>query len=269
MPTCRLSVCLPWLICVCCATAGCVSQQTKTDGSFVTGGPGQYGQPAAVTSTAQAPPKATKKDDDFTPSPRLKLALAQFQEQRGYRDEARKSYQDVLAADAKSVDAVIGLARLDQLAGRTADAEAGFQKAIHMDPRSGRALDALGQFYADQKRWNEAVPLLQRALEAAPEDKSVRFHYAIALGKSGQIDQAAPHLVDAVGPAAAHYNIGLILRERGDLAASKEQFVAAVLENPRLEQAQYWLNEVGREMEQSPEMGSIEQPAVTNRGPRR
>jgi len=267
MPVCRLSASVGSLICLCCVTTGCVSQQTKTDGSFVTGGPGQYGQPAV--SSTQAPPKATKKDPDFTPSPRLKLAVAQFQEQRGYRDEARKSYQEVLAADAKSIDAVIGMARLDQVAGRTADAEAGFQRAVHMDPRSGRSLDALGQYYADQKRWNEAVPLLQRALEATPEDKLIRFHYAIAIAKSGQIDQALPHLVEAVGPAAAHYNIGLILHERGDLAASKAQFVAAVLENPRLEQAQYWLNEVGREMEQATGTAPIEQTAVTNRGPRR
>ncbi len=267
MPACRLSVSLASLIGLCCIAPGCVTQQTKTEGSFVTGGPGQYGQPAV--SSTQPPPKATKKDADYTPSPRLKLAVAQFQEQRGYRDEARKTYQEVLAADTKSIDAVIGLARLDQVAGRTADAEAGFQRAVRMDPRSGRALDGLGQFYADQKRWNDAVPLLQRALETAPEDKSIRFHYAIALAKAGQIEQALPHLVESVGPAAAHYNIGLVLHERGDLLASKEQFVAAVLENPRLEQAQYWLNEVGREMEQTSATAPIEQAAVTNRGPRR
>src|SRR4029077_15488810 len=113
----------------------------------------------------------------------------------------------VRPSDTKSVDAVIGLARLDQLGGRTAEAEAGFQKAIRMEPRSGRTQDALGQFYVDQKRWDEAVATLQSAMAAAPEVKDYRFHYAIALAKSGQIEQAVPHLVDTVGPAAAHYNI--------------------------------------------------------------
>jgi Tfp pilus assembly protein PilF len=264
MPVRRLHVFLPLI--TMCVTAGCVSQQ-KTDGSFVTGGPGQYGQPAP--STNSAPPKITKSDSDYTPSPRMKLALAQYLEQRGFRDEARKSYQDVLTADAKSIEAVIGLARLDQVAGRMADAEAGFQKAIRMDPRSGRALDALGQYYAEQKRWSDAMPLLQRAVEAAPEDKTIRFHYAIAVAKSGQMEQAFPLLVEAVGPAAAHYNFGLILHDRGELAASKEEFVAAILENPRLEQAQYWLNEVSRKMDQVSTTGATENPAVTDRGPRR
>src|SRR5207253_3830246 len=143
----------------------------------------------------------------------------QFQEQRGYRDEARASYEQVLAADANSIDAIISLARLDHMGGRTAEAEAGFQKAVKIDPRPGRALDALGQFYADQKRWSEAVATLERAMAAAPQDKAFRFHYAIALAKSGQIAKAIPHLVDAVGSAAAHYNLGLILHDRGELAA--------------------------------------------------
>jgi tetratricopeptide (TPR) repeat protein len=265
MSACRLPISLS-LVCLCGVTLGCVTQQTKTDGSFVTGGPGKYGQAAANT---QAPLETTNTDVNFKPSNRLILAGAQYQEARGNRDEARLAYQQVLAADAKSVEAVVGLARLDQIAGRTADAEAGFQKALHMDPKSGHALDAFGQFYADQKRWNDALPLLQRAMDATPQDKVIRFHYAIVLAKSGQIKQAFPMLADSVGPAAAHYNIGLVLREQGDLAASRDAFVAAIVENPRLEQAQYWLNEVNRQMDESLASGRVENRTVTDRGPQR
>jgi tetratricopeptide (TPR) repeat protein len=275
MPACRLPVRLPLILCLCGFALGCVTEQAKKDGSFVTGGPGQYGQPAPGAVVATSATKTNNTDSNYTPSPRLQLALAQFQEQRGFTVEARKSYEQVLAADAKSTEAIIGLARLDQVAGRTADAEAGFQKAIQMDPRSGHALDALGQFYAEQKRWNEALPLLQRAQAAAPADKTIRFHHAITLARVGQIDQAVPLLVESVGPAAAHYNIGLILHERGDLAGSEEQFLAAILDNPRLEQAQYWLNQVRREQEQvqhasvSQAGGTTEQSAVRDGEPRR
>jgi Flp pilus assembly protein TadD len=250
MPACRLPVRLPLYLCLCGFALGCVTEQTKKDGSFVTGGPGQYGQPAPGTPAAASATKAKNTDTNYKPSPKLQLALAQFQEQRGFTVEARKSYEQVLAADGRATEAIVGLARLDQVAGRTADAEAGFQKAIQMDPQSGYALDALGQFYAEQKRWNEALPLLQRAQAAAPSDKTIRFHHAITLARVGKIDQAVPILIEAVGPAAAHYNIGLILHERGDLAGSEEQFLAAIVENPRLEQAQYWLNQVHREQEQ-------------------
>ncbi len=249
MPARRLPVHLPLFLYLCGLAAGCVTEQTK-DGSFVTGGPGKYGQAAPGAAVAKPTSPAKNTDADYKPSPRLQLALAQYQEQRGYRDEARKSYEQVLAADSRSIEAVIGLARLDQVAGRNADAEAGFQKAIQMDPRSGLALDALGQFYTSQERWNDALPLFQRAQTAAPDDKSIRYHYAVALARMGRIDQAMPLLVESVGTAAAHYNIGLILHERGDLAGSEEQFVAAIMANPRLEQAQYWINQVRREQEQ-------------------
>jgi tetratricopeptide (TPR) repeat protein len=226
------------------------TQETTTDGSFKTGGSGKYGQPAPASPPIEVAAKPRlKKKTDATPAPKSQLKYAILKERLGDHDEARRSYEKVLASDARSVDAIIGLARLDQLAGRTADAEAGLQKAIRIEPRSGRTLDALGQFYVGQKRWDEAVAALQSATAAAPEEKEFRFHYAIALAKSGQIEQAVPHLIDTVGSAAAHYNIGLVLHERGELAASEEHFAAALLENPRLQQAQYWLTEVQHERE--------------------
>jgi tetratricopeptide (TPR) repeat protein len=268
MPACRSIIQSTCFFCACFAALGCVTEQTR-EGSFVTGGPGQYGQPApGVPSVVNAKPG----DKTYKPPSKLQLAVANFQETRGWYDEARKSYEQVLAGDAKSVDAVIGLARLDQVAGRAAEAEAGFKKAVQMDGSSGKSLDALGQFYLEQKRLSEAVATLQRAL-ASPADedtaKLVRFHYGIALARTGQLDQATPHLVQAVGSAAAHYNIGLILHERGELAASEEEFGAAILENPRLKPAQHWFNVVRREREQIQAAGHIEQTAVTDRGPRR
>ncbi len=275
MPARSVAVRLSWLICL-CGAAGCVTtQETTSGGTFKTGGSGQFGEPAPGYSAVPAPRSGRKQQAEPISAPKSQLAYANYQEQHGDRDEARRSYEKVLAADAKSVDAVIGLARLDQLAGRTAEAEAGFQKAIRMEPRSGRTLDALGQFYVEQKRFDEAIATLQGATAAAPESKDYRFHYAIALAKSGQIDLAMPHLVDSVGSPAAHYNIGLILHDRGDLAASEDQFAQAILENPRMTQAQYWLTEVQREREVALTSGNKTSPApsagaiVAQRSPRR
>jgi hypothetical protein len=249
MPASRFSLKLSCLVCLCGFATGCVTtQETTSGGTFKSGGSGQYGEPAPGSAQAAAKPRFKKKVDT-TPTPKSQLAYATLMERQGDRDEARRSYEKVLATDARSVDAIIGLARLDQLAGRTAEAEAGFQKAIRMEPRSGRPLDALGQFYVEQKRYPEAVATLQSATSAAPDEKEFRFHYAIALAKSGQIEQAIPQLIDTVGSAAAHYNIGMVLHDRGDLAGSEEQFTAAILENPRLQQAQYWLTEVQHERE--------------------
>jgi hypothetical protein len=76
--------------------------------------------------------------------------------------------------------------------------------------------------------------------------------------------------VSAVGEAAAHYNLGIILHEQGDLLASEQAFEAALLQNPHLDQAQKWLKDVRREQTEQPHMARgtanpSRQPAVVQR----
>jgi Tfp pilus assembly protein PilF len=262
--------------------AGCVTTTRDQSGSFTSGGSGTYGGPPpgtdlpAETTTSFAALFGGKKAD---PQKNAKLHLAYAaheetkgneagvrhasEEQRASYDAARKAYQHVLTLNDKSVevDAVIGLARLDEVAGRVGEAEQGFKKAARLESDSPRSLDALGQFYSAQSRWSDALPTLQRAVSASPDDKAIRYHYAIALAKSGQLEQAKPQLVQAVGSATAHYNIGILLHEQGDLVGSEEQFSAALLENPRLEPAQNWLKEVRRELNERTRLAQAGPPS--------
>uniref|UniRef100_UPI002628BB02 tetratricopeptide repeat protein n=1 Tax=uncultured Gimesia sp. TaxID=1678688 RepID=UPI002628BB02 len=76
-----------------------------------------------------------------------------------------------------------------------------------------------------------------------------RYQLGIAMASSGDYQGAMPHLIRAVGEAEAHYNIGYILRDRGQLQASEQQFLQAVLLKPEFNEAQYWLDEIRREKE--------------------
>lgn len=258
----HISTCVA-VLCLCFVGAGCVTTHETLQGSFIS--PSQNspdGAPKADVAADDAPgwfswPWSRKK----ALSARTHLAYAHWEESRAHqaaekkdREEqraaiaaARNSYEKVLMLDAKSVEAVIGLARLDQVAGHLPEAEQGFLKALRLDPTSGRSHDALGLFYADQKRWPEATQTLQKAMTANPEEMTYQFHYAIALANSGQLDAARPLLTDAVGVAAAHYNLGVILFEQGDRVRAEKEFLAAIMENPKLEQAQRWLTDLRRE----------------------
>lgn len=177
------------------------------------------------------------------------LKWARLKEEQGQAAEARQSYQFVLDEQPKSIDALLGLARLDQLAGRTVQAEQGFRKALQLKPNEPRALGAVGQFYASQKRWNEAVEMLQRAMIAAPEEKAYRYHLAVALARSGDIANAMPHFSKTVGDAQAHYNVGYILYEQGQLNAAKRQMMQAVVKKPDLLAAQQMLDTIRHDQE--------------------
>ncbi|QDT99200.1 tetratricopeptide repeat protein [Gimesia aquarii] len=207
----------------------------------------------SVASTDEAP--TSLKDKIFVAKQKLKdpdkfyITHGQLQEKMGDVKTARSSYEVALGQNPKSVEAVLGLARLDQVAGDKASAEKGFQKALEMAPKDPNVRASIGQFYAAEKKWDQAVALLNEAVQSAPADKNIRYQLGIAMASSGDYQGAMPHLIRAVGEAEAHYNIGYILRDRGQLQASEQQFLQAVLLKPEFNEAQYWLDEIRREKE--------------------
>jgi len=197
--------------------------------------------------TAQTKKLSWHNDNSVGNPNKVHLTYAKWQEESGNLDNARDSYNTVLGQDRRSTDAIIGLARIDQLSGRTAEAEQGYMKALKLKPNDPHVLDAVGQYYSSQKKWDEAVAMLNSAMMSAPAEKTIRYHLAVALARSGDVERALPHFSKTVGDAVAHYNVGLILHEDNQLAESERYLMQAVLMKPDLEDAQYWLDEVRRE----------------------
>jgi tetratricopeptide (TPR) repeat protein len=199
--------------------------------------------------------KRPDEDVEFTPelkdTSELSLAYARWMEEVGSLNDARRHYGDVLKDKPRNLDALLGIARVDQLSGRPQEAEQGFRKALRLAPESPDALHALGQFYASQERWPEAVDQLNKAMLAAPGEKAYRYHLAVAMVHVGDVNGAMPHFIRSVGDAEAHYNVGLILRDQGKLKDAEQQMLLAVTKKPDLHQAQYWLDELRREQESS------------------
>lgn len=177
-------------------------------------------------------------------SPRLYVEDARLAERSGNHEGARRSYEAALGSDPRSVDAILGIARLDQLAGRTKEAEQGFHKALRMRPKDPAVLDAVGQYYAAKEKWSEAIQHLNQATLEAPHDTTCRYHLAIAMTKSGDPEGALPHFTRCVGEAEAHYNIGYILHQKGNLTEAERHFTAAVVKKPDLVVAQAMLDEI-------------------------
>lgn len=209
---------------------------------------------ARTVSATATPPEPEPAPDVKDPS-ELSLAYARWMEDVGNLMEARRHYSEVAEAKPKNLEAALGLARVDQLSGRTHEAEQGFLKAQKLAPDSPVALHALGQFYASQERWPQAVEKLKRAMLAAPTEKAYRYDLAVAMVHTGDINGALPHFVRTVGEAEAHYNVGLILKDEGRLNEAHEQLLLAVTKKPDLHQAQYWLDEVRRLHDTLPNSG--------------
>lgn len=179
----------------------------------------------------------------------MHLAYGRYSEQNGDVAKARESYEAVLEENQKSVEAILGLARLDLLGGRPEQAERRFREAMSAAPSSAEAIEATGQFYLSQERYDEAVQVLTRGVELAPANRRMRQRLAIALARQGNLTAAETHFVEAVGDAEADYNIGLILYERGDSVQAEQRLLSAVMKKPSLAQAQHWLDVVRQEQQ--------------------
>ena len=178
----------------------------------------------------------------------LHVAYARWQEQLGNLSEAQTSYEQALSDNPKSVDAVLGLARLDHLAGRELAAEHGFKKALRMKPNDGHTMDTIGQFYVAQKKWPQAIEMLTAAMAAEPKNSTYEYHLGIAYARAGDLEKAYVHLEKTVGRPAAHYNIGYVLMESNHYGLANDHLRQAIALNPELVAAQTMLEAVNKKL---------------------
>lgn len=204
-------------------------------------------QPAAtaVSGSGEFASNAGPKDPA-----KIHLAYGQWQEQMGQQAEARDSYSKVLEDQPKNLDALLGMARVDQAGGLMGDAEERLKKAHKLAPKDPRVQASYGNFYAAKQEWDKAVECHQAAVKAAPNDPRYQFLLGVALARSGDVDAAYPYFVRSLGDAEAHYNLGLILHEQGDRAGSLEQIEQALALKPDLTQAQAMLERLQQRSDQ-------------------
>jgi len=174
----------------------------------------------------------------------LKLTYAKLMEEAGHMVEARKHFSSVKDKEPTNVDAMLGLARIEMATGDAAKAEQGFKQALSLDSNSLDANYGIGQFYGSQNRWSEAIDPLTKAMLGAPDNAEYRFHLAVALTHTGDVDSALPHFIRTVGDAEAHYNVALILKDQNNLDLAERHFLLALTKNPEMKTARVWLNKM-------------------------
>jgi len=192
-----------------------------------------------VAAPMQVPDKLVDERD-------LSIKYAQWMVETGRLKEASEKYQFVLRKNPKDVDAIIGLAQIDELTGRQSEAEAGYLKAVQISPDAAVPQCALGQHFASQKRWSESIDCYNRAVLADPIDRKARFELAKALVHHGDVEGALPHFIRTVGDAEAHFNTAVILKDEGRLKEAEDQLRIAVAKKPELTQARLLLAEISR-----------------------
>lgn len=137
--------------------------------------------------------------------------------------------------------------------GDVAGAEHMARRALRDDPDRVDALHVLGVIAQNRCSPDEAIEHLKRARELAPEHALVATHLAAALGAAGRDDEALVHARAAVAMdphlGDAHYNLGVLFRQREQFTEAADAFHQAIDVDPRNPPAHYNLANALRDLD--------------------
>lgn len=106
------------------------------------------------------------------------------------RTEAVRTYEQALAADPKSVGALIALAQLSVASGDDRAAHNYLNRVLAIDPVNGTALDGLARFALAEQNADAAVAILEQARAKDPKAIPPRVLLVRWLGIAGRPDDA-------------------------------------------------------------------------------
>ena len=109
---------------------------------------------------------------------------------RGDFDAAVSNFEQAARQRPEWPAPLLALGHVHFHAGRYADAQAAFERALALDANSIEALGNLGLTLQRRSRWSVAMPYLQRARALAPSDTRVWFALRTNLLLLGRVDEA-------------------------------------------------------------------------------
>ena len=215
------------------------------------------------------------------PHPRTHYYLGLAMQSAGHIDEAISHLNQSLAQDSKDADALYELARLHKNASLHS-----IEALKALDPDSFQLHALMGEVYADQERYSDAIEEYQKALAKRPDAPGMQFLIGVAYWAQRQMEPAEKAFKEAykensndamtnlyLGDIAVRYQrfsealpylmaakqtqpdmpqlhvlLGQCYQSRKELQKAKAEFQAAVAADPTAAQPHYLLARVYREL---------------------
>lgn len=179
--------------------------------------------------------------------------------QAGDSAQAKALYAQVLDADPRNIDALLGLGAIASKEGRVEEAVTYYQRVMELEPRNAYAQAGLiaimggadpaasetrlrqliarepsaflyftlGNLYADQGQWPGAQQAYFQAYQSQPDNPDYAFNLAVGLEHLGQIRQALDYYRKALDlsfrKGRANFDQNLVIQRVGQLSTRVEQ----------------------------------------------
>lgn len=186
------------------------------------------------------PTSLATKVKPVTPDDYVNLGITMVR--NGNTEGARESFHKALNMQPHHLRALLSLARLFDRQGQFDRAMQHYIEASKHHPTDATTFNDMGLCLARQGKYEQAAASLRRAVELEPDSMLYRNNIASVLVAQGHNDEALVHLIDAHGPAVAHYNLGYWLYKKGRDQLAIEQFQLALAENPAMDDAREFID---------------------------
>ena len=114
------------------------------------------------------------------------------------------------------------------LRGMSSGAEREWRETLRLEPGDVQTLTSLGALFAHEKRFDQAIPVLERSLQLNPRDAEGSLILGAAYAESGDMDRAEQHLRAAVLLAPMNFNahnlLGKLYFDAKRLPEAEQQF---------------------------------------------
>ncbi|MBS0207420.1 MAG: tetratricopeptide repeat protein [Planctomycetes bacterium] len=157
--------------------------------------------------------------------------------QNGYDREAIQLFERARQLDPKQVQVCRLLAVCYDRQGDSIHALQEFEKALKRMPKDADLLNDMGYYYYHREDYKQAEHWFRQALERHPDLERAKINLALTLGYQGRFNEAYDLFAEAVGPAAAHSNVGVLLARAERKGEAIDAFHRALEMQPDLPQA--------------------------------
>lgn len=163
---------------------------------------------ASVKTADASRPAVSRKTQSILRAAKKNLDQGEFR-------TAEKQYEQILAADPNSVDALSNLGVLYYRSGKLPLAESMLTKAVESAPDNDFLLTTLGVIHYRQSNFDDAMVELRKAIAINPKNATAHNYLGIAASQKGRQQEAENEILQALASnpndADAHFNLAVIL----------------------------------------------------------
>jgi arylsulfatase A-like enzyme/Tfp pilus assembly protein PilF len=152
-----------------------------------------------------------------------------FTRQEKY-EEAIEEYSKALSVDPEYYDAIFGIALAYSKSGNSEEAIVGFKHLLDIDPKDTKPHFHLGNIYEERGELDEALTHLKSAVDLDPEAPVFRNNLGAIYLKKKMYAEAETEIRTAlsfersVPIKNAHFNLGWLHEERGEITKAIEEY---------------------------------------------